>query len=101
MPQVQVNRTNIGTFIFNVTFDIYGRSVKFDATPSVYNGSGINNVLGIAFALTDGDGVVLAAIDFTNPQLPTPATNSIFTLDLSSVNFAFLFLTYKIVCAIK
>lgn len=101
MPQLQVNSANIGTFIFNVTFDVYGRSVKFDATPTQYIGGGISNVLGIAFALTDGDGVELTTIDWTAPQLPTPATNSIFTLDLSSVNFAFLFQTYSIQGAIK
>lgn len=101
MPQVQINSANIGTFIFNVTFDIYGRSVRFDATPTVYVGGGIGNVLGIAFSLTDGDGVTLAAIDWTAPQLPTPATNSIFTLDLSNVNFAFLFQNYAITGAIK
>jgi hypothetical protein len=101
MPQVQINSANIGTFIFNVTFDIFTRSVKFDATPSQYIGGGINNVLGIAFALTDGDGVELAVIDWTAPQLPTPATNSIFTLDLSNVNFAFLFQRYTIIGEIK
>lgn len=101
MPQLQVNSANIGTFIFNVTFDIYTRSVKFDATPTQYVGSGINNVLGIAFSLIDGDSVILAAIDFAAPQLPTPASNSIYTLDLSSVNFAFIFQNYSIQGAIK
>lgn len=101
MPQVQVNSANINNFSFNVTFNLYLRQVVFDASSSTYFGSGASNVLGIAFSLVDGDGVELATIDFTNPQLPTPATNSIYTLDLTSVNFAFLFQSYKIVGAIK
>src|SRR5712692_2226195 len=101
MPQVQINSVNIDTFIFNATFNLYQRTVTLDATPSIYNGGGIANILGIAFSLVDGDGVELATIDFTNPQLPTPVTNSIYTLDLTLVNFAFLFQSYKIIGAIK
>lgn len=44
MPQLQINSTNIGTFDFNVTFDVYNRKVLFDATPTSFNnisGSGI------------------------------------------------------------
>lgn len=101
MPQVQVNSANINTFLFTVTFNIYTRSIVLNATGSSYVGSGISNVLGIAFSIQDQDGVDLAVIDWTAPQLPTPATNSIFTLDLTDVNFAFLFQNYKIIGAIK
>jgi hypothetical protein len=101
MPQVQIGSANIETFIFNATFNLYQRTITLDASPTIYNGSGISNVLGIAFSIIDGDGVELATIDFNTPQLPTPATNSIYTLDLTSVNFAFLFQSYKIVGAIK
>jgi hypothetical protein len=101
MPQVQVSSVNINNFFFTVSFDVYQRSVVFNATGTTYFGSGAANVLGIAFSLQDGDGVTLAAIDWTAPQLPTPATNSIFTLDLTDVNFAFLFQNYAITGAIK
>lgn len=101
MPQVQVNSANINTFLFTATFNIYTRSIVLNATGSSYVGSGINNVLGIAFSIQDQDGVDLSIIDWTAPQLPTPSTNAIYTLDLTDVNFAFLFQNYKIIGAIK
>lgn len=102
MPQIPVNSANINTFGFTCSFDLYNRRVIFDTTNlTTYNGSGISNVLGISFALTDSDGVELCVINWAAPQLPTPATQKIYTLDLSYVNFAFLFQTYSIVGAIK
>jgi hypothetical protein len=104
MPQLQINSTNIGTFDFNVTFDVYNRKVLFDATPTSFNnisGSGILYVQGIAFSLKDQDGVELATIDFANPQIPNPSQSLEYELDLSSVGLAFLFQTYQIVGAIK
>lgn len=101
MPEIQIGSSNIETFIFKVTFNVYQRTVTFDATPTIYSGGGISNIQGIAFSLVDQDGVELTTIDWVVPQLPTPATNSIFTLDLTSVNFAFLFQNYKIIGGIK
>lgn len=103
MPQVVVNSANIGTFSFSAAFDIANRQIILTDT-SIYNnisGHGILFVDGIAFSIIDQDGVPLATIDWANPQLPTPATQSVYNLDLSSLNFAFLFQTYSIIGAIK
>lgn len=102
--QVQVNSVNIGTFQFSVSFDIYNRQIIFDTTATTYGGasnSGALYVKGIAFSLIDQDNVVLTTIDFSAPQLPSPATSKIYTFDASSLNWAFLFQTYKIIGAIQ
>jgi hypothetical protein len=105
MPQIAVNSSNIATFFFNVTFDLINRSVIFNTSGSVYNGSsgsGILNVQGISFSLEDQQGISLAEIDFTDPtKYIVPGTDQIFTLDLSNLNYAFLFQKYKVVGAIK
>jgi len=104
MPSLQINSTNINTFNFTASFDIKNKQVIFNASGTTYNGasgSGDLYVQGIAFSLIDQDNTPLAVIDWTNPQLPTPATNAIYTLDLSNVNLAYLFQTYRIVGAIK
>ena len=103
MPQIVVNSPNIGIFSFSAAFDIANRQVVFTDT-SIYNnisGHGVLFVEGIAFSLVDQDGVILATIDWTAPQLPTPATQSVYNLDLSSLGYAFLFQNYTIVGAIK
>lgn len=104
MPQTSVNSANIINFGFAATFDIYNRTVLFDtSTITSYqgsSGSGIFNVLGIAFSLIDSDGVELAGVDWANPQI-MPAVNQQYTLDLSSLNYVFLFQNYKIVGYIK
>ena len=104
MPSVIVNSSNINTFCTNIYFNIYEKSIYFDASCSTYNGSsmsGIFNVQGIALSVQDSDGVVLAFIDWNAPQIPDPASNPTYTLDLSSLNYAFLFQQYKIICAIR
>lgn len=99
--QLPINSANIGTFFVKVTFDIFNRQIIWDASQTTYNGAGISAVQGIAFSLVDQDGVILMSIDFTSPQLPSPATTSVYTYDASAINFAFLFQTYKITAAIK
>lgn len=104
MPSLQINSTNINTFNFTASFDIKNKQVIFNASGTTYNGasgSGDLYVQGIAFSLIDQDGIQLATIDWTNPQIPLPANNSVYTLDLSQVNQSFLFQTYSIVGAIK
>lgn len=101
MPQKQIGSANIEKFAFSVKFDLYNRQVIFNASATEYNGSGINNVLGIAFSLVDQDGVELTTIDWGAPQIPVPANSQQYILDLSDINFAFLFQTYKIIGSIK
>lgn len=100
MPSISINTGNIGTFQFNATFNVYNRTVTFDTSGSTYQGSGIGAVQGIGFSLIDSDGVILTSIDYAN-QIPSPSTNPIYVLDLSSVNFVFLFQTFQIIGAIK
>lgn len=58
-------------------------------------------VQGIAFSMMDQDGVPLISIDWTAPQLPTPATQSVYVLDLSGVGIDFLLQKYEIFGSIK
>ena len=101
--QLQINSANINTFFVKVTFDIFQRKVIFDTSGSSYNN--ISAVKGISFSLIDQSGLELAngGLNFTTPQIQQPVSSSnwIWTLDLSSVNFAFLFQTYKITAAIQ
>lgn len=101
MPQLPVNSTNIKTFSFKVSFDVYNRTITFDASGTTYNGSGASNVKGIAFSLIDQVGVVLLFNTFPTTQIPTPASSSVFTFDASSIAFAFLFQNYKIIGSIQ
>lgn len=102
MPQIQINSANIDAFSFSAVFDLYNRTVLFDTSATTYNGSGASNVVGISFLLKDQDGVVLTpAIDWGSPQIPDPATEDTYTLDLSDLNFAFLYQQYEIVGYIK
>lgn len=102
MPQLAINSTNIGTFSFTLKFDVYNRTAIFNASNTTYNGSGISNVLGISFSLIDSDNVVLATIDFSDSaNFILPSVTQSFTVDLSSLNFAFLFQSYQIIGAIK
>lgn len=102
MPQLIINSGNIGTLNVKVIFDIFNRAIIFDTSATTYQGSGITAVQGISFSLVDGDGVILTPIDFSTPSnYIVPSVTQIFTLDLSSVNFAFLFQTYSISAAIK
>lgn len=101
MPQISVGSTNISTFGFSAIFNLQARTVYFDTEPfTVYNGSGISNVVGIAFSLVDSDGVELAGINWADPQI-VPDVDQTYTLDLSALNYAFLFQNYKITGYIK
>lgn len=104
MPQITINSANINSFGFSASIDVYSRSVLFDtATLSSYagsSGSGVFNVLGIAFSMVDSDGVELMGVDWTNPQI-APSVSQQYTLDLTSLPFVFLFQDYKITGYIK
>lgn len=101
--QLVINSPNINTFFVKVSFDIFNRKVIFDTSGSSYNN--IAGVKGISFSLIDQSGLELAngGFNFVTPQIPQPISiaNWVWTLDLSSVNFAFLFQTYKISAAIQ
>lgn len=100
MPQIPVNSTNIGTFKFSASVDLYNRSILFDTSETTYNGSGIDNVAGIAFSLVDSQGLELMGVDWDNPQI-VPSTDETYELDLTSSPINFLFQPYKIIGYIK
>jgi hypothetical protein len=64
-------------------------------------GTGLSNTLGVAFSVIDQEGVILASINWSSPQIPNPGTTTSYTIDLSSLNYAFLFQTYQISAAIQ
>jgi hypothetical protein len=102
MPQVQITSPNISIFFFKVTIDLKNRNVVFDTSGSTYIGSGKNNILGISFSLVDSDGVELTSISFTDvTKYIVPSVIETFTLDLSSLNYSFLFQKYAIYASIK
>lgn len=102
MPSIVVNSANINTFFYKVSFNLAARNVQFDFSGTTYNGSGISLVQGISVNLVDQDGVTLATLDFTSPSnYIVPSVTQILNVDLSSVNYAFLFQTYAITAAIK
>jgi hypothetical protein len=105
MPQITVNSTNIETFGFSALFDPYAQSILFDtASLTTYNnesGTGFLYVLGVCFSVIDQDGVVLASVDWDNPQINPAASETEYTLDLSSVGIDFFFQTYSIIGYIK
>lgn len=104
MPQIAVGSSNIIKFGFSATVDIHNRSILFDtSTLTAYagsSGSGIFNVIGIAFSLVDQDGVELMGVDWAAPQI-VPSNGQRYTLDLSSLSYVFLFQNYKTVGYIK
>lgn len=99
MPQINVNTSNITTFGWSANFDIYNRRITFNLAPFT-TGSGLGNTKA-SFSIVDQDGVTLASINWASPQIPTPSPTSTYVLDLSMVNFAFLFQTYAIIGAIQ
>ena len=110
VPQVQIDSPNISQFGFSTTFDILNRVVVFDISQlTIFKSGGALNVQGICFSLQDSSGIVLLSYNWTSPQIPHPSTDnepvymgeSTFTLDLSSVNYPFLFQDYIIQGAIK
>jgi hypothetical protein len=99
MPQINVGSANITSFGWSANFDIYNRSITFNLLPFT-TGAGLGNTK-VAFYVKDQDGVILANIDWTAPQIPNPGTTTSWVLDLSNVNFPFLFQTYEIIGAIQ
>lgn len=101
MPSISINSVNIGVFSFKITADIYSRRFILDTTASTYQGGGFAATQGICFFVQDQDGVILSAIDFTQPAIPNTSINPVYILDLSNVNYSFLFQNYQIFAAIK
>lgn len=99
MPQITINSATITSFGFSATMDIYNRSLSFNLLPFTTGPNLANRP--VCFSVLDQDGVTLASIDFTAPQIPNAGTTTSWVLDLSSVNFSFLFQTYKIIAAIQ
>lgn len=103
MPNIIINDTNIINFGFTVKFNIKSKKVIFNTSQSSYqgsSGSGVFQISGICFSLIDQHGLELAGVDWNNPQI-IPSVNQEYELDLSSLNYAFLFQNYKIVGYIK
>lgn len=100
MPQIPVNSANITTFSWTAAINIQLRQVVFNASSTVYNGSGISNVLGIAFSLIDSVGLELMGVDWSNPQIH-PNVSQTYTLDLTSLPINFLFQNYQFIGYIK
>lgn len=96
MPQIQVNSTNINSFGFSVSFDLYNRQITFDTSSTVYNGGGIANVHGIAFSLVDSVGLELMGVDWTAPQI-VPSVSQTYVLDLTTSPVQFLLQNYTII----
>lgn len=99
MPQITIDSATITSFGFSATMDIYNRSLSFNLLPFTTGPNLANRP--VCFSVIDQDGVTLASIDFTAPQIANAGTTTSWVLDLSNVNFAFLFQTYKIVGAIQ
>lgn len=99
MPQITVNSSSITTFGWSVNMDIFSRTITFNLLPFTTGPNLANRP--VAFSVVDEDGVTLASINFATPQIPNAGATTSWVLDLSSVNFAFLFQTYKIIAAIQ
>src|SRR5271170_3915944 len=101
--QLAINSANIGLFYVKVSFNILQRTVTWDTSSTVYNGSGASLVKGISFSLIDQSGVPLETLNFTSPQIAGPITsgNWIYITNLSNVAFPYLFQTYQIIAAIQ
>ena len=99
MPQISVNSGTITSFEWSVNIDIYNRRMTFNLLPFTVGPNLANRP--VSFSVIDEDGVTLASINFTTPQIANAGTTTSWVLDLSSVNFAFLFQTYAIYAAIQ
>lgn len=99
MPQISINSASITSFGFSATMDIYGRTLTFNLLPFTSGPNLANRP--VCFSVKDQDGVTLASINFAAPQIANAGTTTSWVLDLSSVNFAFLFQTYEIIGAIQ
>lgn len=105
MPQITINSTNIDEFGYSAVFNPYNQTILFDTseltTYSDESGTGALYVAGIAFSVIDQEGVVLASVDWDDPQIQPALSETEYTLDLSSVGIDFFFQTYKIIGYIK
>lgn len=105
MPQIIISGTNIETFGFDAVFNPKTQKVLFDTSSlTEYNdasGTGQLYVLGIAFSVIDQEGVILASVDWDNPQIKPQDGETDWELDLSSIGIDFFFQTYKIIGYIK
>jgi len=99
MPSININSSNITSFGWSASVNIYLRSITFNLLPFTTG----PNLAGrpVAFSVVDQDGVTLASINWTTPQIANAGATTSWLLDLSSVNFAFLFQTYAIYAAIQ
>lgn len=104
MPQVSVNSSNITTFRFALSFDLYNRKmVMTDLSQySGSSGSGVFNILGISVSIVDQVGVEIATINFSDAsKYFVPSVTNQMEIDLSSLPYTFLFQQYTIIGAIK
>lgn len=99
MPQIVVNSATITNFGWSVNIDIYNRRMTFNLLPFTTGPNLANR--SVAFSVVDQDGVTLASINWASPQIPNAGTTTSWVLDLSSVNFPFIFQTYAIYAAIQ
>jgi hypothetical protein len=99
--QENVNSTDISLFSAVVTLDILNRTMTFDLSATEFLNSPAGTGCSAAFEVQDQNGVTLAAIDWTDPQIPNLAVTTTYTLDLSYINYNFLFTAYKITAAIR
>lgn len=99
MPQIPVNSGTITNFGWSANFDILNRRITFSLLPFTTGQNLANRP--VAFSVVDSDGVTLASINFATPQIPNAGTTTSWVLDLSSVNFPFLFQTYAMYAAIQ
>jgi hypothetical protein len=99
--QENVNSTDISLFSTVVTLDILNRTMTFDLSATEFLNSPAGTGCSAAFEVQDQNGVTLAAIDWTDPQIPDLAVTTTYTLDLSYINYNFLFTAYKITAAIR
>ena len=96
MPQINVGSSNITTFGFSLTVDIYNRLFTFNTAPRLLPGLGLANTK-VSFSLIDQQGVVLATTDFVDaPNYIVPSVTPTWVLNLASLPWQFLFQTYAI-----
>ena len=84
-----------------MTLNIFNRTFLFDTSGSSYNNSPSGSGCQIAFQVEDQNGTKLCEIDWDNPQIPDASSEDTYTLDLSYLNYNFLFVNYRVTAAIK
>lgn len=99
--QENVNSPDISLFSTVVTLDILNRTLTFDLSATEFLNSPAGSGCSAAFEVLDQNGVTLAAIDWTAPQITDLSVTTTYTLDLSYVNYNFLFTSYKITAGIR